>query len=202
MVMNTNLELKTGNWLLVVGTRTTIPTLLRMVGRLAETGPVRVVDGGFSFNPYIMTSGMRGGIKLLDRIQVSRVYSCREMLGVLESMASAPLGAEMADPQGRFADGDLRSPRPDSSPTPFVILDFLTTFFYFFESLAERKCVLRACLAQLNRLEQGSGGLVSVHLPAVLSQAESELLGMLTRACNDTYHVELAAAAALPVRVC
>ena len=52
------------------------------------------------------------------------------------------------------------------------------------------------CARQGRCLEQGSGGLVSVHLPAVLSQAESELLGMVTGACNDTYHVERLAAAA------
>ena len=168
--MNTNLELKTGNWLLVVGSRTTLPTILRMIGRLAESGPVRVVDNGFSFNPFIVRSGMHAGLNALQRIRVYKAYSCREMLSVLESL--------------------------DSGPQPFVVLDFLATFFYFFEGFEQRKCLLSSCLAQLNRLEQGSGGLVSVHLPAVLSQAESELLGMVTGACNDTYHVERLAAAA------
>jgi hypothetical protein len=147
-----------------------------MIGRLAETGPVKVVDNGFSFNPFIVTAGMHAGMNALQRIRVYKAYSCREMLAVLESL--------------------------ECGPAPFVVLDFLATFFYFFEGFEQRKCLLSACLAQLNRLEQSSGGLVSVHLPAVLSQAESELLGMLTRACSDTYHVELAAAAALPVRVC
>jgi hypothetical protein len=192
--MNTNLELKTGNWLLVVGSHTSLPTILRMIGRLAETGPVRVVDNGFSFNPFIVRTGMHAGLNALQRIRVYKAYSCREMLSVLESL--------------------------DSGPEPFVVLDFLATFFYFFEGFEQRKCLLSSCLAQLNRLVSGSSatrvaetaeggrrpprpasGLVSVHLPAVLSQAESELLGMVTRACSDTCHVERSAAAALPVRV-
>ena len=192
--MNTNLELKTGNWLLVVGSHTTLPTILRMIGRLAESGPVRVVDNGFSFNPFIVIAGMHGGMNALQRIRVYKAYSCREMLSVLESL--------------------------DSGPEPFVVLDFLATFFYFFEGFEQRKCLLSSCLVQLNRLVGASAtrvaetadggrtpprpasGLVSIHLPTVLSQAESELLGMVTWACSDTYHVERSAAAALLVRVC
>ncbi len=107
--MNTHLELKTGNWLLVVGSRTTLPTILRSIGRLAETGPVRVVDNGFAFNPFIVRTGMHAGLDALQRIRVYKAYSCREMLSVLESL--------------------------ESGPQPFVVLDFLATFFYFFEGV-------------------------------------------------------------------
>jgi hypothetical protein len=37
--MKTDIELKTGNWLLVVGSRTIVPTLLKMTARLAVYCP-------------------------------------------------------------------------------------------------------------------------------------------------------------------
>jgi hypothetical protein len=36
--MKTDIEPKTGKWLLVMGSRAVVPTLLKMIGRLAETG--------------------------------------------------------------------------------------------------------------------------------------------------------------------
>ena len=194
--MNTPLELKSGKWLLVVGPHTTVPTVLRMIGRLAESGPVNVVDGGFAFNPYIVNSGNRAGLPALNRIRVHKAYSSREMLAALEGLASEPRGSEMAD-----GDVSQKSPRPACTPTPFVVLDFLATFFYFFEALEERKSVLRLCLSQLNRLEKGTCGLVSVHLPRVLSQSEAELLALVTGACQDIQPVELMPAVPMPARI-
>lgn len=173
--MNTPLELKSGKWLLVVGSHTTVPTVLRMIGRLAESGPVNVVDGGFAFNPYIVNSGNRAGLPALNRITVHKAYSAREMLAALEGL--------------------------QCTPTPFVVLDFLATFFYFFEALEERKSVLRLCLSQLNRLEKGTCGLVSVHVPRVLSQSESELLALVTGACHDIHPVQLMPVAPMPARI-
>ena len=159
----------------MVGSHSTRPTVLRMISRLADMGPVRVVDGGFMYNPFIVQAGTHGGMKAMNQITVHRAFSCREMLTALESF--------------------------DPGSAPFVILDFLNTFFYFFEALEERKSLLRLCLEQLNRFEQTCSGLVSVHVPSILSQTESELLEMVTRACNDTYHMEMAVAAPTPVRV-
>jgi hypothetical protein len=49
--MDTNIELTKGNWLLVVGSRKILPTLLKMTVRLAESGPsaphgAETADGG------------------------------------------------------------------------------------------------------------------------------------------------------------
>ena len=160
-------QCQVGRWLLVVGSRAIIPTLLKMTGRLAESGPVRVVDPGNMFDIFLATRGTAGGLEGNNRIHVCNAYTCQEMLAVLESM--------------------------QSRPAPFVILDLLRTFFYTNVALEERKRLLAACLAQIDRLEQGSGGLVSIHLPGVLCQAESELLEMVTRAAKDIYRVEMAA---------
>jgi hypothetical protein len=42
--MNTSMELTNGKWLLLNGSRRIILTLLRVIGWLAETDPVRVVS--------------------------------------------------------------------------------------------------------------------------------------------------------------
>ncbi|HEX7555558.1 MAG TPA: hypothetical protein VF338_02955, partial [Leptolinea sp.] len=167
--MNTNLELKTGNWLLLVGSHSTRITVLKIISRLADVGPVRVVDGGFMYNPFMIQLGMHSGMKLEDRIEMYHAYRTREMLISLESMPSGP--------------------------APFVIMDFLSTFTKLMEGFEVRKNKLSLCLAQINRLVQGSSGLVTVHFDSVLSNADRELLELVTNACNDTYHLEMGAAA-------
>jgi len=49
--MNTPIESKIGNCLLVTGSHTTLPDILKTIERLAESGPVNVVDGGFDDEP-------------------------------------------------------------------------------------------------------------------------------------------------------
>ena len=165
-VINSNIELKTGNWLLVVGGRAIVPTLLKMTARLAETGPVRVIDCGNVFDPYTAGNGTRGGLKVLKRIQVSKASSCHAVLETLEKLAS--------------------------EPAPFIVLDLLRTFHHTNVEIDERKRLLRLSLEELNRLKRGAEGLVSVHPPKVLCQAESDLLEIVTRAAKDTYHLEMA----------
>jgi hypothetical protein len=173
--MNTNLELKTGYWLLLVGSHSTRITVLKIISRLADVGPVRIIDGGLMYDPYIVLAGMDRGMKKMDRIKVYNAFDCREMLAALESL--------------------------ESGPASFVVLDFLRTFSNLFEGFEQRKSLLRLCLDQLNRLQKESSGLVSVHLPAVLSQTETELLELVTRACAGTYHVDRTVETLIPVRV-
>ena len=78
--MNTNNELRTGNWLLVVGSRAICPTLLALTARLAEAGPVRVVDGGNQYNVYPVMRAARGRLEVRERIRVSRAFTCYQML--------------------------------------------------------------------------------------------------------------------------
>jgi len=164
-----------GGWLLVLGSRAILPTLLRMTGRLAESGPVKVVDCGNMFDIFLATRATTAGLDVYDRIKVCNAYTCQELLAVLQSL---PVG-----------------------PAPFVILDLLRTFLYTNVAFEERKRLLALCLAHMDRLEQGSGGLVSVHPPGVLCQAESELLEMVTKAARDIYRVEMAASHSLMERL-
>jgi hypothetical protein len=164
--MNTSIELTNGKWLLLNGSRRIVPTLLRVIGRLAETGPVRVVEGGFMFDNIITFQNTGRKIEIAERIQVLSAYDCHQMLSVLESM--------------------------DNGPAPFVVLDLLRTFTYTNVDFKERRHLLKECLEQLDRLAESSGGLVSVHVPNVLCQAERELLDMVIVAADHMNHVELA----------
>ena len=173
--MNTDIEPRIGNWLLVVGARAIIPTLLRMTGRLAEAGKVRVVDCGNLYDPYQVRGAARGGLDVLRRIKVSNAHSCHELLTTLERLTLEAV--------------------------PFVVLDMLRPFSNEFVEICERKRLMRKCLTHLDRLEKAAGGLVSVHPPRVQSQTESDLLDMIKEAARDTYQVQMAASVPVPVRL-
>jgi hypothetical protein len=123
--MKTDIEPKIGNWLLVMGPRAIVPTLLMMTARLAEAGPVRVVDGGNHYNVYPGARAARGRPETLERIWVSRAFSCHQVLTMLESMPAGPV--------------------------PFVVLDLLRTFYDESVWPGERKRLLRQCLRHLDR---------------------------------------------------
>jgi len=181
--MNTNIEpqsteqiaVRTGNWLLVVGPRAICPTLLALTARLAEAGPVRVVDGGNRFNVYTVARAARGRSEVLNRITVSRAFTCYQALSLLESTPAIQ--------------------------APFVVLDLLNTFYDENVQAGERKRLLGQCLTNLDRLEKESSGLVSVHPAAVHSQTGRELLEMIQAAARDSYHVQMAAPALEPMRL-
>ena len=172
--MEKNLELTKGHWLLVKGAKTIIPTLLQITARLAEVGPVRVVDGGFRYNPLLINYILHFRPKALQRIKVSQAESCHDLLSFLEDMPT--------------------------SLEPFVVLDLMSLFFDPFVHIDERRRKLGLSLQHLDRLAKGSGGLVSVHPPILPSQTESDLMKMVTEAAKDTFHMEMAARASLPMR--
>ena len=80
----------------------------------------------------------------------------------------------------------------DNGPVPFVVLDLLRPFTYPNVDFKERNHLLKECLEQLDRIAKISGGLVSVHIPNVLCQAERELLDMVIMAADYMNHVEMA----------
>ena len=61
-----------------------------MISRLADMGPVTVVDGGFMYNPFIVQAGTHAGLKAMNRINLCRAFSCRAMLAALESLDPDP----------------------------------------------------------------------------------------------------------------
>jgi hypothetical protein len=211
--MKDKIEVKSGSWQLVVGPRTILPTLLRLTASLAEEGlpatqaegggqrpsrpGVRVVDGGNVYNVYPVARAVRGRPEVLERIRLSRAFSCYQMRAMLESLVS-----ELSAPAPR-------APHPGGFGE-FVILDFLRTFYDESVQAGERKRLLRQCLAHLDRLVASSsgenpsrppGGLVSVHPPRVPSQTARELLDMMTHAARDIYRVETPPPPPIPLRL-
>jgi len=169
------LESKAGGWILLVGPRSLNPTMLDAVARLGQRTPVRVLDGGNRFNAYIVARAARGRPETLDRISVSRAFTCYQVLSLLESTPATQV--------------------------PFIVLDLLNTFYDESVQVGERKRLLRVCITHLERLEVAAAGAVSVHPPAVPSPAAVELLEMLQASAADTFFTQPDAPAAEPLRL-
>jgi hypothetical protein len=185
--MNTSLEsnfvstlLRTGGtptpgFLLLVGPRSLNLSMLTAVARLGQGAPVRVLDGGNRFNAYTIARQAQGQAEVLERITVSRAFTCYQVLSLLEGTPAAP--------------------------HPFVVLDLLNTFYDESVQAGERRRLLRLCITHLKRLEAAAGGAVSVHPPAVPSQAAIEMLGMLQAATPEVYFIQPAAPPPEPLRL-
>ncbi|PWB56003.1 MAG: hypothetical protein C3F13_02780 [Anaerolineales bacterium] len=173
--MITSIEPKVGSWLLLVGPRSINTTMLTAIARLGEHGALRVLDGGNRFNAYTVARAARGRPEVLNRITVSRAFTCYQVLSLLESTPAIQV--------------------------PFVVLDMLSTFYDEAVQLGERKRILRACIEHLRRLERLAGGAVSIHPPAVPSPAAQELWELLRASAADTYFVESIAPAPEPLRL-
>jgi hypothetical protein len=162
-------------WMLLVGPRSLNATMLAAIARLGEGGAVRILDGGNRFNAYTVARAARGRQDILDRITVARAFTCYQVLSLLEGTPAIQI--------------------------PFVILDFLSTFYDESVQVGERKRLLRACAMHLERLVGAAGGVVSVHPPAVPSQAAVELLGLLQASAGEAYFIQPAAPAPEPLRL-
>lgn len=149
--------------------------MLNAIARLGEQCALRVLDGGNRFNAYTVARAARGRAEVLNRITVSRAFTCYQVLSLLESTPAIQV--------------------------PFVVLDLLSTFYDESVQVGERKRLLRACITHLERLEQAAGGVVSVHPPSVPSQAAVELLSILQASAVNTFFVQPVAPAPEPVRL-
>jgi hypothetical protein len=222
-VPSMGIEPKAGSWILLVGPRSLNSTMLTAIAHLGERCALRVLDGGNRFNAYTVARAARGlspfsggrqeapsrDIRgILNRITVSRAFTCYQVLSLLESTPS--------------------------TQAPFVVLDLLNTFYDESVQIGERKRLLRSCLAHLERLVGPSapraptgccasaeaalkvrgqadgglrpprlvaGGVVSVHPPAVPSQAAIELLSLLQASAADTFFAQPPASAPEPMRL-
>ena len=164
--------------------------LLSTIARLGGVGGLRILDGGNRFNAYTVARAASGRQDILNRITVSRAFTCYQVLSLLESTPA--------------------------TPSPFVVLDLLNTFYDESVQAGERIRLLRACIAHLERLvapaefhssgmlrnnTEVAGGLVSVHPPSVPSQTAIELLELLQASAADTFVVQAAPLAPEPMRL-
>jgi len=173
--MLTSIESKAGSWILLVGPRSLNSSMLTAIACLGERCSLRVLDGGNRFNAYTVARAARGRRDILEHITVSRAFTCYQVLSLLESTPS--------------------------TQAPFVVLDLLNTFYDESVQIGERKRLLRSCIAHLERLDRCAGGVVSVHPPAVPSQAAIELLSLLQASAEDTFFAQPAASALEPMRL-
>ena len=168
--------------------------------RMPPWPAVRILDGGNRFNAYTVSRAAHGRPDVLNRITVSRAFTCYQVLALLESTPAIPV--------------------------PFVVLDLLNTFYDESVLVGERKRLLRACIGHLERLSSATrvadtctalnavrckctadGGwkppwlVVSAHPPRVPSVASLELLDMLQSSTVDTYFIQTPAPAPEPLRL-
>jgi hypothetical protein len=131
--MNTNLPIPfSGRILLLVTPAAGIEPVFEMVARLVERSPLYILDGGNIFQGYQLARILRRRTPdyaaLLAQVLLSRVFTCYQMAALLSE--STFVGQ------------------------PVLMLDFLATFYDQNVRLADRRRLLRLCLAQLKRLSQ------------------------------------------------
>ena len=174
-------DIRPGKWTLLVLARGMHAPLLSNLHRLAERSPLTVLDGGNRFNAYLVARGARGQAELLERITVSRAFTCYQMLSLLES-TPAPLASCQRD-CARAAGS-----RPAAVPPRLIlVLDMLNTFYDESVRAHERRRLLTGCIAHLDRLSRPAGGAVTVHPPAVPSPEAIEFVRMLEAHAADMF---------------
>lgn len=175
--MNDLIKTHPGKWILVAGPRALRATMLTLIARLAESGPVHVLDCGNQFNAYQIARQVRGGFEVLRRIHISRAFTCHQVTSAVEKAAC--------------------------QTAPFIALDFLSTFcdenIYF----AERRRLLERCLPQIARLSEKSGGAISTRSdpPAVTSSGTEFLAAILRTAAPEIWIQEMPMPAPQPWRL-
>jgi hypothetical protein len=114
---------------------------LNFIAELAQTGPVRVLDGGNRFDVLTLNRELRRRelalYTALDRVRVARAFTCYQIATMLEE------------------------PAPGGIPT--LVLNLLTTFQDENASLSERLRLLEICLHHLRKNAQHSPVLVVLH---------------------------------------
>ena len=168
--MSTSLQPRTleptaGSWTLLVGQRKLNANLLVAIARLGKHTPLRVLDGGNRFNAYTIARAARGMPDTLARITVSRAFTCYQAFSLLESTPA--------------------------SPYPFIVLDMLNTFYDESVGSVERMRLLKSCIGHLERLQTASGGVVSVHPPAVPSPEASGMLELLQASAAECIFAQI-----------
>lgn len=137
------------------------PQMLLLSARLALAGPLRVLDGGNSFDAYAVSRALRAHTPhvapALQRIQVQRAFTCYQMLTLLEEAAPAPV--------------------------PTLVLDALFTFQDESVHLAERRRLLGECTLRLRTLSRAGIIVVSVRPPDP-QPGSAGLYALLQAACD------------------
>jgi hypothetical protein len=143
--MNELLDLRPNDWTLIILPPRQRRLLLLAAARLAERGPLRVLDCGRQFDASVVARAARGHSGTIDRIHIQRAFICYEVARLLQ--------------------------QTPADQTPVLVLDMLSTFYDENVRLHTRRFLLESTLLQLKRLSRGAGLAVSVHAPPPSSDA-------------------------------
>lgn len=173
--MDTFIDLHPGQWGLLILPRAMRSKVLAGIGRLAEHGPLLVLDGGNSFNAYTVSRAVRGREDVLKRIQISRAFTCYQMVSLLEGISQAPAS--------------------------IVCLDFLATFFDESLPARERQRLLETCLPHLTRLSKLASLLVTISPPKVILPETATFLELLQNSAGTIWATSIPLPAPEPLRL-
>jgi len=157
-------ELRPGGWALLMMPHGGTPELLVAAARLAERGPVTILDGGNRCNAYTLARAARGRADVLMRIHISRAFTCYQMAALLEE---TPGGS-----------------------SPIILLDMLATFYDENVPAIERRRLLNGCLGEIRRLGGRAIVVVSAGRAKVPSPESDRLLEMLQAAAGQVWQSE------------
>lgn len=139
--------------------------MLMLAARLALAGPLRVLDGGNSFDAYAVARALRAHTPrvepVLARIRIQRAFTCYQMLTLLNETP------------------------PADSPT--LVMDMLSTFQDESVSLAERRRLLGECTLRL-RFLSGSAAVVASARPPDRQEGSAGLYALLQAACDTHWY--------------
>jgi hypothetical protein len=147
-------------------------TSLDFIADLAQTGPVRVLDGGNRFDLLSLNRELRRRemalYTALERVRVARAFTCYQITTMLEK------------------------PAPGGIPT--LVLNLLSTFQDESASLPERLRLLETCLHYLRKNAQHSPVLVILHP----QPTEEPFLVRVREAADQVWAFELLGSANQP----
>ena len=164
-----------GNWKLVLVSQSSLGPVSSLLARLALQARLLVLDGGNRFQAFRIAREVRGDRRTLERIRVSRAFTCFQMAALLSSV----------DEAGEF----------------IVITDFLSTFYDEAIPFAERSRLLESCLPHFQRLAVSNGLLVTVCPPGLPSAQADLFIRRLAERSNETYAPMPAKALPAPMRL-
>ena len=128
---------------LLIGPHAERKAMLELTAALALRGPVRVLDGGNRFDPYIVSRAIRRQTHRLDealsRIWVARAFTCYQVITLLQE---AP-----------------------STSAPTLVFDLLATFYDEAVTYAESTRLLRLAIKELHRFRRHAPVVVGVRPP-------------------------------------
>jgi hypothetical protein len=173
--MNTLPELITGQVLLLIAPQAARSAMLALAARMANNGPLRVLDGGNQFNAYLVAREVRRGQPAsgdaLNSIALARAFTCFQMEALLAAQIAAP--------------------------TPLVILDMLATFYDENVPFREREWLLRRCNTHLARLRGQVAVAISARPPRTSLPDGLQLLAILEEAVDRVWQLETPAGLSL-----